>query len=117
PGSGTLRKLNVTADQIQSHGLDLKSLLKPQGTGLVWAGMNPGEAIPRAGASRRRGSNVGQGRNLGITVKDSPQSTLVFVTRLDNGEPVADARVSVVHLENKQLWRGTTGKDGAVPAP
>ena len=29
--------------------------------------------------------------NLGITVKDSPQNTLVFVTRLDTGAPVAGA--------------------------
>ncbi|MGE5837620.1 MAG: MG2 domain-containing protein [Acidobacteriota bacterium] len=117
PGPGTLRKLNVTPDQIQSHGLDLKSLLTPQGTGLVWAGMNPGEAIPRAAASRRPRSTIVQVTNLGITVKDSPQSTLVFVTRLDNGEPVADARVTIVNTKNEQVWRGATGRDGVVVAP
>ena len=30
----------------------------------------------------------------------------VFVTRLDNGQPVADARVTIVNTDNKQLWRG-----------
>jgi len=32
--------------------------------------------------------------NLGITVKDSPQNTLVLVTRLDTGAPVGGADVS-----------------------
>ena len=37
-------------------------------------------------------ASVIQVTNLGITVKDSPQNTLVFVTRLDTGAPVAGAQ-------------------------
>ena len=117
PGAGTLRRLNVTPDEIQSHGLDLKSLLTPQGFGLIWAGMTPGDAIPRATDVSRPHSTVVQVTNLGITVKDSPQSTLVFVTRLDTGEPVPETRVTIVNTRNEQVWRGTTGKDGVVLAP
>ena len=45
--------------------------------------------------SRTRATVV-QVTNLGLTVKDSPQNTLVFVTRLDNALPVEGAKVSVV---------------------
>ena len=117
PGQGTLRKLNLRPDEIQSHGLDLKSLLTPQGFGLIWAAMQPGTVLPRASDVSRPYSTIVQVTNLGITVKDSPQSTLVFVTRLDNGQPVADARVAVVNTRNDRVWQGTTGRDGVVLAP
>jgi uncharacterized protein YfaS (alpha-2-macroglobulin family) len=116
-GPGRLRKLNVTPDQIQSHGLDLKSLLSPQGTGLFWAAMTQGDALPRTSVRERTRSTVVQVTNLGITVKDSPHSTLVFVTRLDNGQPVADARVTIVNTDNKQLWQGTTDRQGLTLSP
>ena len=79
----------------------------------------PGEPI--ASAQGRVGTDaratVVQVTNLGITVKDSPQSTLVFVTRLDNGAPVPARASRLSTLDNKELWRGTTGtrrhRDGA----
>ena len=117
PGPGTLRKLNLRPDEIQSHGFDLKSLLTPQGFGLIWAAMEPGTVLPRASNISRPYSTIVQVTNLGITVKDSPQSTLVFVTRLDNGQPVPDARVTIVNTRNEQVWRGATGRDGLVLAP
>ena len=43
--------------------------------------------------------------NLGITVKDSPQNTLVFVTRLDTGAPVRGAGVSIVRRTTAVLAR------------
>ena len=55
--------------------------------------------------------------NLGITVKESPQSTLVFVTSLDRGVPVHDARVAIVDTGNRTRWRGTTDRDGVALAP
>ena len=55
--------------------------------------------------------------NLGLSVKDSPQSTLVFVTRLDNAEPVAGANVAITDQNNRAAWRGTTNADGVAMAP
>ena len=55
--------------------------------------------------------------NLGLSVKDSPQSTLVFVTRLDNAEPVAGASVAITLQNNRTAWRGTTNADGVAIAP
>ena len=120
PGSGTARRLTVTPDATQSYGMDLTSVLTA-GKGLVWAGVEPGNTIarsePAVPADEARKSTVVQVTNLGISVKDSPQSTLVFVTRLDNGEPVADATVSIINTQNTQVWRGTTGQDGVAMAP
>ena len=78
-----------------------------------------GDPIDRARPyydSRVRASVV-QVTNLGITIKDSPQNTLVFVTRLDTGAPVPGATVSIVRLDNQVFWTGTTGADGVAIAP
>ena len=94
-----------SADRIQSHGLDLAAALNGSNTGLVWAAVEEGDPIERArpyGEARVRASVV-QVTNLGITVKDSPQNTLVFVTRLDTGAPVAGAQVSIVKLGQPDL--------------
>jgi uncharacterized protein YfaS (alpha-2-macroglobulin family) len=117
PGNGRIRRLTVAANEIQSHGLDLSSALGDRRTGFVWAGIQPAEPIARAKAVPRTASTIVQVTNLGITVKDSPQSTLVFVTSLDTGDPVAGAAVSIVNAANTTLWRGTTSGDGLAMAP
>lgn len=115
---GTARSLPVTPDQVQSHGLDLGSALSG-GKGLVWAAIRDGAPIARSkpitpGATK---SSLVQVTNLGLTVKDAPEGTLVFVTRLDNAAPVAGATVSLIGTNEQAAWRGTTGADGVVMAP
>jgi uncharacterized protein YfaS (alpha-2-macroglobulin family) len=121
PSDGQERRLGVTPDRIQSHGLDLSKALTADGTGLVWAAVRQGETIERTkkagGASDRVRASMVQVTNLGISVKDSPQNTLVFVTRLDSGAPVSGARVSIVDRENRQVWSGSTSADGIAVAP
>ena len=51
-GSGHERRLGVTPDRIQSHGLDLSEALTPARTGLVWAAVREGRGDP-AGPPRR----------------------------------------------------------------
>jgi len=117
------RKLAVTPDRIQSHGIDLTPALGAGGGGFVWAAIREGDPIDRAeraaaddDAGRVRATLV-QVTNLGLTVKDSPQNTLVFVTRLDTGAPVGAAKVSIVNRQNQTVWSGTTGADGLALAP
>jgi alpha-2-macroglobulin len=118
PGPGTPRRLNVTPDVIQSHGLDLRTALGSRTSGLFWAGIDPGTPIEKSSpVDYEPKSTIVQVTNLGITVKDSPQSTLVFVTRLDTGAAVPEAHVAILGLDNKQLWHGTTGRDGVAMAP
>ncbi|HXG59295.1 MAG TPA: MG2 domain-containing protein, partial [Thermoanaerobaculia bacterium] len=114
------RNLSPIADEIQSFGLDIASVLGPDGKGLAWVAVQEGETIERArtyhDAPRTRATLV-QVTNLGLTVKDSPQNTLVFVTRLDDGSPVAGANVSIRDVENKVVWSGTTDAKGIAVAP
>jgi uncharacterized protein YfaS (alpha-2-macroglobulin family) len=119
PGQGVERRLGGVPDRIVSHGLDMSGALGPQGKGLVWAAVQEGAPIADSrpyGESRVRASVI-QVTNLGITVKDSPANTLVFVTRLDTGAPVAGAKVSIVRVDNRVFWTGVTGPDGTVLAP
>ena len=51
-------------------------------------------------------STIVQVTNLGISVKDSPQNTLIFVTRLDTAAPVAGARVAIVKTDGIDAWKG-----------
>lgn len=120
PGEGTVRQLGLVADRVQSHGLNLSRALGSSGTGLVWAAVRDGDLLPRTrrytDEAPTRGAMI-QVTNLGISVKDSPQNVLVIVTRLDTGEPVAGAKVSIVRVDNSTAWQGSTGADGIVLAP
>jgi uncharacterized protein YfaS (alpha-2-macroglobulin family) len=122
-GEGVDRRLGGAPDKINSHGLDMSKVLKPNGTGFVWAAVQDGEPIAHARAWTHADgtpvvrSTIVQVTNLGITVKDSPLNTLVFVTRLDTGAPVSGAKVSIVKLDGSTLWSGTSGADGTVMAP
>jgi uncharacterized protein YfaS (alpha-2-macroglobulin family) len=122
PSPAQTRQLNVTPDRIQSHGFDLSRALGSSATGLVWAAIREGDPIERAvrlsgGDVVNTRSTIVQVTNLGLSVKDSPQNTLVFVTRLDTAAPVPAARVSILNLENQTVWSGTTGADGVAVAP
>lgn len=118
-GPGTVRALEPEPDDVEAHGLDLSAALDANGRGLVWAAIRDGEPIPRSkpvrpGATK---STLVQVTNLGVTIKDAPEGTLVFVTRLDNAEPVAGAAVSLIGLDEQVAWRGVTASDGVVMAP
>jgi alpha-2-macroglobulin len=112
------RKLGVGADRIQSHGLDVSKALGGRGTGIVWAAVENGASVPDARRSVQpvRASIV-QVTNLGITVKDSPQNTLIFITRLDTAAPLAGVKVSIVNRDNSVHWTGSTGADGVAIGP
>jgi uncharacterized protein YfaS (alpha-2-macroglobulin family) len=118
PGDGTARKLAPKADVIQSYGLNIAPALNAGGHGLAWAAVQNGDPIAKASVwDSNVHATVVQSTNLGITVKDSPQNTLVFVTRLDTGDPVSGARVSIVNTSNATFWSGTTDQSGLVLAP
>jgi uncharacterized protein YfaS (alpha-2-macroglobulin family) len=117
------RRLGLTPDRVQSHGLDIGPALAPSGAGLVWTAVEEGDPISHARAARTRDdrpitrASLVQVTNLGISVKDSPQNTLVFVTRLDTAQPVPGARVSIIDTANNAIWTGTTASDGVAIAP
>jgi len=50
--------------------------------------------------------------NLAVHFKKGRSSSLVWVTSLDRGRPVADARVAVADCNGKPLWSGRTDTAG-----
>ncbi len=50
--------------------------------------------------------------NLAVHFKQGRESSLVWVTSLDNAEPVADAAVSVMNCAGRILWTGRTDANG-----
>ncbi|HIE06185.1 MAG TPA: hypothetical protein EYP58_05235, partial [bacterium (Candidatus Stahlbacteria)] len=55
--------------------------------------------------------------NLGVTWKYAPENNLVFVTRLDNTEPVSRAKVQFRSDKNQILWEGFTDRSGFCEFP
>ncbi len=119
PGEPTVRRLTPRADTIQSFGIDLQPVLPKPGAGLVWAALKDGRPLASTPFTKdpKVRSSIVQVTNLGLTVKDSPLNTVVMVTRLDTGEPVEGAQVSIRPLDNTVFWSGFTDKDGLAAAP
>jgi len=112
-----MRTLTPSADKIQSFGLDMKPIIGAGNQGLVWAAMEPKEPIAKAHVyDTDIRSTIVQVTNLGITVKDSPQNVLVYVTTLDTAKPVAGANVSIRNRENAVVWTGVTDERGLATA-
>jgi uncharacterized protein YfaS (alpha-2-macroglobulin family) len=50
--------------------------------------------------------------NLGVHFKRGRENSLVWVTTLDKGKPVADAEVAVNDCDGKRIWSGRTDAQG-----
>ncbi|HEX8619500.1 MAG TPA: alpha-2-macroglobulin family protein [Thermoanaerobaculia bacterium] len=117
PGKPSTRTLNVGRNKIAAIGLDLKPVIGDDNMGLAWAAVQPGEAFAKSRIHDPNPvSTLVQATNLGISVKDSPRNTLVMVTRLDDAQPVAGAKVSIRDRANKTFWSATTNEQGIATA-
>jgi uncharacterized protein YfaS (alpha-2-macroglobulin family) len=112
------RTLRPVADKTTSYGVDVSTALK-NGKGLAWVAVQNGDTIAQSKAEEGATTHATlvQVTNLGLSVKDSPQNTLIFVTTLDTGAPVANASVSIRTMDNKVFWSGTTDASGLALAP
>ncbi|MBC7859915.1 MAG: hypothetical protein H7Z39_14310, partial [Burkholderiaceae bacterium] len=52
--------------------------------------------------------------NMGVHFKLGRESSLAWVTQLDNAKPVKGAQVSAATCDGKHLWNGKTDADGVV---
>jgi hypothetical protein len=112
------RLLPVRPDVFDAHGIDARTLFgRP--SGLLWTAVSPLRRLDRSFSSVnvRPQNSILQVTNLGISLKDSPASTLVFVTRLDTGAAVPGANVAIVDDANTTRWRGVTDATGVALAP
>ena len=113
PDGASMRALRVTPDVVQTDGMDVGRLLSSQGTGLLTTSRSPAVCCTTrqdhdaervvSPPGRAPSAQPAAGHEPGITVKDSPQSTLVFVTRLGIGAPVAT-----------RAWRSSTRQQDAM---
>jgi uncharacterized protein YfaS (alpha-2-macroglobulin family) len=92
----TTRKLTLGLNKISAIGFDLKPVIGEDNLGLAWVAVEPGEPMSKSKIyDPSPVSTLVQSTNLGISVKDSPQNTLIRVTRLEDAKPVAGANVSI----------------------
>lgn len=104
-------------DVIENLGFDLARHLSPKGFGIVWAGLRAKESLPWSKVQDRPKATLVQVTDLGISVKDSPQNTLVLVTRLSDGLPVEGAEVELRTPGNRVFRKGLTDRNGVLVFP
>ncbi|MEO8383364.1 MAG: alpha-2-macroglobulin family protein [Acidobacteriota bacterium] len=119
PGTkATTRKLTLGTNKISAIGFDLEPVIGDDNLGLAWVAVQPGDPMAKSKVYEPSAvSTLIQSTNLGISVKDSPQNTLMRVTNLENGKPVAGAKVSIRDKANKVFWSGVTDANGIAVAP
>ena len=106
-GSGQSSEVRLKPNELGRFDLDVSSVVSAR-AGLLTAAIEPADLLPGSYAGPRSFRDIldpglwlrprhmlAQVTNLGITVKHSARSTLVFVTRLDSGEPVPGAAVTI----------------------
>ncbi|MCX5785724.1 MAG: MG2 domain-containing protein [Elusimicrobia bacterium] len=89
--------------------LDYSDVLNPETGGFAYAGVSDAR-----GGTDRMVDNV---TRLGLTLKSSPDSTLIWVSFLRNGRPATNTPVEIRNDDNKILWSGVTDKQGFADAP
>jgi uncharacterized protein YfaS (alpha-2-macroglobulin family) len=52
--------------------------------------------------------------NMAVHFKKGRESSMAWVTQLDNAKPVGSAEISVLTCDGSPLWKGKTGSDGTV---
>lgn len=111
---------DLKADQAKSYALDLRKALAKNGrstsqTGAVFLDAYSRDVANRYNNGLRRSLVVVT--DLGMTVKQSADKTLVWVTRLSTGEPVEGATVSTWNADGAKQWSGATDANGLVASP
>lgn len=55
--------------------------------------------------------------DLGLSAKFSPENNLIWVTKLQSGNPAAEVMIEIRDDSNKVFWRGKTDDKGLVETP
>ncbi|MGE5313102.1 MAG: Ig-like domain-containing protein, partial [Acidobacteriota bacterium] len=107
-----LWKIDAARNQSVLRPLSIDAALGAEGKGIVLVQLKP-----FGGDQKRVLRTVVQVTEIGLTAKFSPESILIYATRLKDTEPVTGADVEVRTDSNRVVWRGTTGSDGIARAP
>ncbi len=96
--------------------LDFLPLLQGKKTGLVWVEASTTTPSPWNDEPLRPMRALFQITDLSATLKMGPESSVVWVTDLSQGQPVGEAEV-VWFYQGKEVRRARTGADGVVRGP
>jgi alpha-2-macroglobulin len=103
PKPGGARPFEVVGIPLDGPGLHLVELASPRLGAVLFDAQRPYYVQAAALVT-----------NLAVHLKLGRESSLVWVTRLDRGTPVADADVAVRDCGGKVHYRGRTGADGVL---
>lgn len=108
------KALSYAWNQARVHGVPLAPIFGEAKTGLALVRLDSAnlEYRPRSGYLQ-----TVQVSDLAAHIKIAPKSSLVWVTRLSDGKPVADADISVFDSTGTSTWTGKTNADGFADLP
>lgn len=121
-GPDVERSLNLKGKRnvLESKFVDLDEVLKKAPTGLVYMDLelnNSGAAKKSSASQRVENWALVSVTDLGMTIKASPEQTLVWVTSLSNTKAQRGVEVIAYNKQGKELWRKTSDVQGLVNAP
>lgn len=115
PRAGGERAFEVIGIPLREPGLHIVEIASPKlGAALLVEPPKEGDKPkPRpAAAPVYYAPSVALVTNLAVHFKHGRESSLVWVTRLDTGKPVAKAAVSVQDCGGREFWKGSTDASG-----
>ncbi len=108
-------KLTYPKNLARVHPLQLSKVLGADAkTGLALVSVSSPELEYRPDRGFRQ---LVQVTDLAAHIKVAPKSSLAWVTRLSDGQPVADADVAIFDESGTQVWSGKTNAEGFADAP
>lgn len=106
-----------TVNTAARHAVKIEDVLGKDGRGPIEMGLRytwrPGTRYARVADETR----IVQVTDLSISAKISPEGSLVWITRLSTGAPVAGAEVDIRSADGRLPGRHVTDKDGFVRIP
>jgi len=108
PKPGGARAFEVVGIPIPQPGFYVVELASPKLGAALLTGSHKGAT----GGEVYHVSTAALVTNLSVHFKQGRESSLVWVTALDSGKPVAGAQVSVQDCNGRQYWKGVTDARG-----
>src|SRR5207342_2343871 len=113
PKPNGARAFEVVGIPLKGPGFYVVELASPRLGEALLTGANPNDK----GKPVYHVSTAALVTNLAVHFKQGRESSLVWVSALDSGEPVAKAAVSVQDCNGKEHWRGVTDRQGIARIP
>ncbi|MFL5321640.1 MAG: MG2 domain-containing protein [Myxococcaceae bacterium] len=105
-------ELKYPKNQARVHGLSLDPVLDDKKRGLVMIDVDSPEL-----EYHNEGHIVAQVTDLAAHLKVGPKKSVVWVTRMSDGNGVVDANLSIWDVNGNQIWTGKTDANGLADLP